>query len=154
MSLGGQTGRYRLRAEGYAEVPFEMNAVQMGAVVLGNLSNDDPLLQEISRRADIYRLPLKAGQAVTITLRSTDVDSLLRVVDELGTTIAQNDDFGEQVDARVSFVQPFDGEVRIYCTSIASEGGEEGSPAPAGGGTGAYRLEVAPGLTRPSETSL
>ncbi|NQW62314.1 MAG: pre-peptidase C-terminal domain-containing protein [Deltaproteobacteria bacterium] len=154
MSLGGQTGRYRLRAEGYAEVPFEMNAVQMGAVVLGDLSNDDPLLQEISRRADIYRLPLKAGQAVTITLRSTDVDSLLRVVDELGTTIAQNDDFGEQVDARVSFVQPFDGEVRIYCTSIASEGGEEGSPAPAGGGTGAYRLEVAPGLTRPSETSL
>ena len=132
-----------------------MNAVQMGAVVLGDLSNDDPMLQEINRRADIYRLQLKAGEAVTITLRSTDIDSLLRVVDELGATIAQNDDFGEQVDARVSFVQPFDGEVRIYCTSIASEGGEEGGPPQgAGTGTGAYRLEVKPGLTRPSETSL
>ena len=155
MSLGGQNGRYRLRAEGTAEVPFEMNAVQMGAVVLGDLSNDDPMLQEINRRADIYRLQLKAGEAVTITLRSTDIDSLLRVVDELGATIAQNDDFGEQVDARVSFVQPFDGEVRIYCTSIAGEGSEEGAgPIAAGTGTGAYRLEVKPGLTRPSETSL
>jgi hypothetical protein len=131
-----------------------MNPVQMGAVVIGDLTNDDPLLSGNDRRADIYRLPLKAGEAVTITLRSTDIDSLLRVVDELGATIAQNDDFGEQVDARVSFVQPFDGEVRIYCTSIAGEGSEEGSPAPAGTGTGAYRLEVKPGLTRPSETSL
>jgi hypothetical protein len=116
-------------------------------VVLGDLSNDDPLLQEISRRADIYRLPLKAGQAVTITLRSTDVDSLLRVVDELGATIAQNDDFGEQVDARVSFVQPFDGEVLIYCSSINGD-------ADGGDGLGSYRLEITPGLTAPSATSM
>lgn len=154
MSLGSNTGRYRLRAEAAPDLPFEVNPVQMGAVVLGDLGNDDPILQGNNRRADLYRLQLKAGESVTITLRSTDIDSVLRVIDELGGVVAENDDFGEQVDARVSFVQPFDGEVRIYCTSVSGEGGEEGGPSPAGTGTGSYRLEVKPGLTRPSETSL
>ena len=155
MSLGSNTGRYRLRAEAAPDLPFEMNPVQMGAVVIGDLTNDDPLLSGNDRRADIYRLQLKAGEAVTITLRSTDIDSVLRVVDDLGAVLGENDDFGEQVDARVSFVQPYDGEVTIYCTSVGGgEGGEGEGPIAAGTGTGAYRLEVKPGLTRPSETSL
>ena len=153
MSLGDNLGRYRLRVDAAPDLPFEMNTVQKGSVVAGELTNDDPLLTESSRRADIYRLHLKAGEAVTITLRSGDFDSLLRVVDELGAVLGMNDDFGEQVDARVSFVQPFDGDVRIYCTTVGG-GGDEGEEGGAGNETGSYRLEVAPGLTRPSETSL
>jgi hypothetical protein len=147
MGLGDGLGSYRLRAERSAEVPVEMKTVQMGAVVLGNFTKDDPTLGTAVRYGDVYRLPLKAGQAVTITLRSTDVDSILAVGDEFGELSSQNDDFGEEVDARVSFVQPVDGEVLVYCTSMDRTGDE-------GRGTGSYRLEITPGLTAPSATSM
>jgi HEAT repeat protein len=75
----------------------------------------------------IYRM--KAGQTYTIDMTSM-WDNFLRLEDAQGRQLAQDDDSGGNLNARIIFRAPSDGSYRIIATSFAP------------GATGSYTLKV------------
>jgi hypothetical protein len=94
-----------------------------------------------------HRIQLEQGRRYTITARSDAFDTVLRVLRPGNETpIAENDDYGDGLNSRVTVVAPETGE---YIARI-------GSFSP--GGVGAYQLRVEPAaplpalLSRPTRT--
>src|SRR5262249_28511193 len=66
------------------------------------------------------------------------IDPYLRLENAAGMQLADDDDSGEGLNARIVFAAPKDGAYRIIATTFA-------------GGTGAFELTVAPGQKAASE---
>lgn len=94
----------------------------------------------------------RAGETVTVTLRSTDFDALLEVgrwKDGLWEELARDDDGGGGTDSRITLTLPDDGEyilragalyvgeVGSYQLRLVSRGRASGAPRPAPAGTAA-----------------
>lgn len=81
-------------------------SISVGETITATLSSDDPALSDGSRY-HLYQLQTTAGEIVTITQRSEEVDSYLLVSTDSEFVVAdfQNDDF-ELIsrDAQISFV--------------------------------------------------
>ena len=110
--------------------------IRAGETVRGELSATDPVLDDDSHY-DIWRYQGRAGERLTITLRSDDFDAYLafgqmdggECRDECDT----DDDGGGDTDSRLVVTLTRDGEYHIRANSL--EGGE----------TGAYTLTVESG---------
>jgi Bacterial pre-peptidase C-terminal domain len=72
---------------------------------------------------------LKKGKNYRIDMMSTEIDSSLRLEDESGKTLAQDEDSGGGLNARIDFRPPADGRYRIQATTYA-------------GGVGKYTITV------------
>ena len=101
----------------------------------GNSAEDDD-----GKRYDAYAFRASAGERVKIDLESDDFDSVLRVgriVNGAFVQMAENDDGGSSLNARLVFTAPQAGEYLIRVTSYngSAEGDyrlsmEQGPPAP------------------------
>ena len=77
----------------------------------------------------VHTFPMKKGQTYTIDLNS-QWDNFLRLENAQGQQLAQDDDSGGMLNARIVFAAPADGYYRIIVTSFA------------GGANGPYTLKV------------
>jgi hypothetical protein len=89
-----------------------------------------------------------AGTNVQFTLISDDLDTYLVLSDADGNVLATDDDGAGDLDSRITFVVPEDGEYLVTATTYAANNGMTG-------GTGAYSLSVQAAQTEtiePGET--
>ncbi|MCI0458935.1 MAG: PPC domain-containing protein [Gemmataceae bacterium] len=98
-----------------------------GAVrINGQLTADDPTDNvRQGRHRKIYTLKLAANKSYTVDLMSGDFDSYLRIEDDAGKQLAEDDDGGENLNSRLTFRAPREGTYRIIVTTFA--GGETGN---------------------------
>jgi tetratricopeptide (TPR) repeat protein len=84
------------------------------------------------QRQKTHVLKGKAGVSYVVDLRSQQFDTLLRLVDAQGQTIAENDDIepGKDLNSRLIFTLKQDGDYRLIATSSQQQG------------TGAYTLTI------------
>jgi CHAT domain-containing protein/tetratricopeptide (TPR) repeat protein len=103
-------------------------------VIDGKLTRDDPFDRfRKQSHHKIHEVELEAGTAYLIDLVSRDLDTFLRLEDEKGRVLSENDDLSKgDRNSRIGFLPPRAGKYRLVVTSSA------------GGAVGAYRLEVRP----------
>jgi hypothetical protein len=98
----------------------------------GQLTTDDGKdTVRFSCYAKIHSFKMKAGKSYQIDMKSTDLDSYLRLEDPSGKQVAKDDDSGGNHDARIVYKAAKDGEYKIIATTFG------------GGMTGKYTLTVA-----------
>jgi serine protease Do len=78
----------------------------------------------------VYTVKLAAGRVYRIDMRSTALDAYLRLEEPDGRSLAQDDDSGGNLNARITFNCPRAGTYRILATTYR------------GGATGAFDLSV------------
>jgi hypothetical protein len=133
----GATGVYWVTARAY-ELPTTLAqatpAAGKGAtpVIQGRLTEDDPFDRVRRRsRCKVHEVKLEAGRRYRIDLTSTAFDTYLRLEDDAGKTLAENDDVSpNNLNSRLVFVAPRRATYRLVVTTYEA------------GQTGAYRLAV------------
>lgn len=105
----------------------------------GRLQPDDPpdRLRKDSPHK-VHRVKLEQDQSYIIDLQSPDFDTFVRIEDEFGTHLAENDDGGEGRNSRMLFSPPKTGEYHVIVTTFRS-------------GSGVYHLHVERSMTRPPD---
>jgi hypothetical protein len=81
----------------------------------------DKVLNESHRK--VYDVMLKAGRTYVIDMVSSEFDAYLRLEDPDGKQLAQDDDGGGQLNARIVFTAPRDGTYHIIATSLEEDVG-------------------------------
>jgi uncharacterized caspase-like protein len=104
-------------------------ALAPGGTVSGTLAASDHKLPDGSYYHP-WKLSLRRGQSVTVTMRSRAFDTYLMVVEDGGGYSRNDDDSGGGTDSRIAFTAPETGTYLIRANSVGS------------GATGAYTLEV------------
>ncbi len=114
---GGETGAYNL---GYT-----LGSVEWQETITSRLSatsarhpGDDSLMEE-------HSLEARGGQALLVSMTSTEVDAYLEILDSRGEVIASNDDSGGGTDALLVIYLPDSGTYTIRANTFAA--GEQGS---------------------------
>lgn len=93
------------------------------------IEDGDPIDPERNNASKVYTVELKEGAAYTIDMVSTDFDAYLRVLDADGNELADDDDSGGNLDARVLFIPEKTATYKVVATSF-------------NGGTGAFDLSI------------
>jgi len=99
----------------------------------GQLVEGDNVLPSDSSLFDAYRFSGRAGQAVSIAMSSTELDSYLILLDENGSSVAFDDDSGGDLNALLQTVLPASGDYMLLANTYQS------------GQSGRYRLELSSG---------
>lgn len=116
------------------------NWIVDGRAAEGELAATDPRTSEEESRHDDYRVELRGGERVRISLDSEAFDPIVRVYREgaMDEAIAENDDSGDSLNSRLTFSPPADGTyvVRVLSFDPAGAGrytlrGERLAPLPA-----------------------
>ena len=108
--------------------------IQPGATVQGDLSRGDDQLDS-GEFVDTYEIQGRAGQRLSVVMRSADFDTYLMIRGPSGFS-QDNDDAGDDgTNAALDVRLPADGTYRITATSF--EPGESGRYSLALGGAGA-----------------
>ncbi|WP_312146688.1 PPC domain-containing protein [Brevundimonas sp.] len=129
---GDAEGDYRLSLEQGPPAP-QARSIAIGEEVSGRL-DEDSAQSDSGAPADLYRFTGRAGQRVAISLKADDFDSFLELFDANHNSLATDDDSGGELNARLTFVLPDDGDYLIEARGFSDA-------------TGAYDLkldEVAP----------
>src|SRR5436309_3118086 len=93
---------------------------EKGLNVKGELKKDDKEDKvRDGRKSKIYKLPMKAGTNWEINLKSNDFDAYLRLEDSSKKQLAEDDDSGGNLDAKIVFTAPKDDTYRIIATTFA-----------------------------------
>lgn len=94
-----------------------------GRSVEGRLEQNDPRVSEEQSHHDDYRLRLRAGERIRLTLESEDFDPMVQVyrADDLHESIAENDDSGESLNSRLSFSAAEAGDYVVRVLGFSSE---------------------------------
>jgi peroxiredoxin len=86
------------------------------------LSADDPMDKVRNAHCKIHAVKFKAGRIYTIDMVSSEFDSYLRLEDDKGSQLAEDDDGGGNLNARIEFTCTKDGDYKVICTAFALEG--------------------------------
>ncbi|MFN8378926.1 MAG: PPC domain-containing protein [Anaerolineae bacterium] len=138
--LTGATGAYTLTLEPSAgNVDLSATAVPQ-TIPTGNatpISAGDTVSGTLTSNApsSLYSFQGEAGTSVRITLVSEDFDCYLVLSDSNGNVLATDDDSAGNLDSRIDFAVPADGEYLIEATSFAAHNGS--TPV-----TGSYTLSL------------
>ncbi|HSG46435.1 MAG TPA: caspase family protein [Longimicrobiales bacterium] len=127
---GGETGSYTLSLE--APGSGGGNILTAGEVAAGDLSASDPSLDDGSH-FDVWTFHGNAGDRISVTMTSTDVDAFLLLYRgpwETGEFLAENDDGAGMPDARIAMTLSATGTYSV----VAGTYGE--------GETGRYALRL------------
>lgn len=101
--------------------------------LVGEARNNDPLVvnRQNSRglfdgvlkknTRDVFKLPLRPGEAVDITVSSRDLDPKVEVQSEGGEVLASDDDSGGARDANLRFLAPAEGGGPFFVIVEAAE---------------------------------
>ncbi|WP_439638146.1 CHAT domain-containing protein [Spirulina sp.] len=90
----------------------------------GELSEESQVFSSDGTFFNIHTFTGQAGETIKIDLVSDEFDTLLLLLDPDGNNIAQNDDGGENKNARIVITLPADGEYSIVANSY--QAGEVG----------------------------
>ncbi|HEY9878101.1 MAG TPA: tetratricopeptide repeat protein [Leptolyngbyaceae cyanobacterium] len=129
-----------------ATLPFSLGSTAALAQtplleVTGTLEEGDVTFPEDGTLYDLYTFEGQAGQAVIITLESTEVDAFLLLRDSQEQTIFQNDDVdSNNSNAQIAVVLPETGTYQVVANSYSATD------------RGSYRLTVTP--TQPTDPVL
>lgn len=98
----------------------------------GRLETTDPASDE--SHYDDYRIRLGANQRMRFSVDSDDIDPIVRIyrADDMHEPVAENDDYGESLNARLDFAAVEGGDYVVRVISYDS------------GETGPYRLRTQP----------
>ena len=118
-------GNYLLKIRGESNQPQPANDKEQR--VEGKLANNSPKVK--GKPAQVHRFTLSADKTYIIDLESTDFDPYLRILDAGGKQLAEDDDSGGNLNARIRFTPPKDGDYQIVATRF-------------GGGQGNYLLKI------------
>ncbi|MET4684406.1 PPC domain-containing protein [Brevundimonas faecalis] len=117
-SVGGDgEGAYTLSLEQGPPAP-QARAITIGEEVSGRL-NEDSASSDAGGRADLYRFSGKAGQRVAISLKADDFDSYLELFDANHNSLATDDDSGGDLNARLTFTLPEDGDYLVEARAFS-----------------------------------
>lgn len=128
----GATGSYTLElrsAGGSGASPADTTVspsvpLAYGQPVHDRLRGDEPTVD--GRYVDLYRFHGRAGETVTLTLRSDDFDAYLFLAPaSTGEKLASDDDGGGDRDSRITVTLPEAGEYLLRATSFVA--GQRGS---------------------------
>ncbi len=99
----------------------------------GNLTANDPVDPfggpGINTHMKVFQVPMRPGKTYIITMDSEDFDAYLRVESPIGQNVAEDDDSGGNLNARIEFRPGQAGMFRVIATSFK-------------GGIGRFRLKV------------
>ena len=113
-----------------------------GPAISGKLTDKSSVLPEDNSFFDLYSFEGKAGQQITIEMKSEEIDPYLILLGPNQRGIAQDDDGAGSKNARITVRLPADGTYTLVANSYeASE-------------SGAYTLEVKASATEPSRAIL
>ncbi|MCW5826835.1 MAG: PPC domain-containing protein, partial [Gemmatimonadaceae bacterium] len=120
-------------AEVLAARPAAPQMLRIGQTARGRLAESDPVLRDRTAFGTWF-YEGRAGEQVTITMKSADFDAFLHLGVQGGTaTLATDDDGAGGTDARITQILPRDGVYVIIANMLRP------------GSTGAYTLEVTSG---------
>ena len=136
LRFGGERGSTRAR-DVDALNPGSLPRITMGQTVQGRLSPND-FRRPDGSYADTYVYSGRAGEQITVTLRSSAFDSWLVMADPGGSLAEHDDDSGGNLDSQLTVTLPRSGQYLIVANSISE------------GSTGAYTLTVERGSGRVS----
>jgi S1-C subfamily serine protease len=88
-----------------------------GSIIKGSFTSKSPVLPMDNSYFDLYSFEGKAGQQVTIEMKSQDIDSYLILLGSNQREIAQDDDGGGNKNARLVVTLPVDGTYYIIANS-------------------------------------
>lgn len=119
LRAGDRVNRARDRANA------DRNVVAIGKVVFdqpGVLALNDPLdptpeLAEVGARMKTHQIRMEAGKAYVISLNSDAFDAYLRVESPAGQVLAEDDDGGDNLNARLVFRPTETAVFRVVATS-------------------------------------
>lgn len=138
----GQSGSYNLTidigdASDEVEGQRDVTTLASGQVAAGTLEQGDLTLQS-GEFQDRYTLDVQAGQAISVTMRSTEFDTYLglHMPDE---SVLENDDWeSDRATSHIEAVAPVSGRYRVIATSYRpGEGGAYTVEAQVGGAASA-----------------
>ncbi|MEG4291953.1 trypsin-like peptidase domain-containing protein [Microcoleus sp. C2C3] len=113
-----------------------------GPAISGKLTDKSSVLPEDNSFFDLYSFEGKAGQQITIEMKSEEIDPYLILLGPNQRGIAQDDDGAGSKNARITVRLPADGTYTLVANSYeASE-------------SGAYTLELKASATEPSRAIL
>jgi hypothetical protein len=137
--LDGKPGKFSLTVveapPGTSVSMFKAKAIELKfkdgkAKYSGELNDQDGLARDHYYK--VFTIKLEAGKTYRIDERSGDIDSYLFLEDPLGNVLAQDDDSGGDLNARISYKVTATGNYRIIATSLKKKE------------TGKFTLEVVP----------
>jgi hypothetical protein len=132
-SAAGAAGKYMLSVRPLppeAGLPPGVHAVGAGGLTIeGVLDNNDPIDKTHQQLCKNFEVKMEAGKAYTIDMISQQMDSFLRLEDAAGKQLAQDDDSGGNLNARIVFRPQEEGVYRVITTTCA-------------GGVGNFTLKV------------
>lgn len=95
-------------------------SIKPGATASGSLTDQDPPSRGTRGPFQVWMLRGDRGQRLIIDLTSSAFDPFLSVRDDAGFLLAQDDDSGDELGARVRVILPRKGVYRLVVTSIRS----------------------------------
>jgi peroxiredoxin len=92
-------------------------------VIQDKLTKDDAKDTKRNFACKVHVVKLKAGNTYTIDMVSREFDSYLRLEDAKGAELAEDDDSGGDLNARIIFNCTKDGDYKVICTCFAEATG-------------------------------
>ena len=92
--------------------------IRLGQTVTGRLTTTDQQFSDGSRYK-MYAFVGNKGDTVAVNLMSDDFDANIVIADASGNRLANNDDSGENCNARLTYVLPQAANYRVYANSSA-----------------------------------
>lgn len=122
-----ETGSYTLTINQPKKLPaYDAKKVytlaKKGLTLEQELTNTDP--KDTARQgsyAKVFLVKLVKGKTYTIDMESTELDSYLRLEDSNGGQLAEDDDSGGGLNARILFTSAVDDTYRIVATTFPDE---------------------------------
>jgi hypothetical protein len=127
-AFGVGLGKYTLEVRAEDAEAKVYNAA--GLKIDARLAANDPKDRvRKNAAAKMYLVKMTADKTYTIDMESEEFDTFLRLEDEKGKELAQDDDSGGDLNARLTFRAPASGTYRVIATSFE-------------GGTGPFQLRI------------
>jgi hypothetical protein len=130
----------RKTAELPKKVDIANGILNVPAIVRGQLTNTDPLdpARPGGNRFKTFNVRLEANKTYSIIMESKEVDSYLRLENDRGNRLAENDDAwpGINLDSRIIYRATQTGTYKIFATTFVP-------------GTGNFQLQVREGVVGP-----
>jgi peroxiredoxin len=90
----------------------------------GKLTNKDDRDPKRKTPCKIHVVSLKKGQRYIIDMIGYGFDAFLRLEDDAGKELAEDDDSGGDLNAQIVFECTRDGDYKIFCTSVGPANGK------------------------------
>lgn len=84
----------------------------------GRLAQNSPPV--LGKPAQVHMVKMTANKTYVVDLESAEFDTYLRILDAGGKKLAEDDDGGEGLNARIRFTAPRDGNYQIVATRFGS----------------------------------